>query len=69
MAYEFPESKLPPVFEPHPRIAPIIIHTPDPAKPVPPMAKDKFVPVPVTKPPASPVKPSEAPVEKPHKTK
>jgi len=67
MSYEFPESKLPPVFEPHPRIAPIIIHMPEPAIPVSPMAKSG--PATVIKPPAMPVKPIEAPVEKPHKAK
>jgi hypothetical protein len=71
MAYDFSEPKLPPVSEPAPRISPIIIHTPAPAKPVPPpgMAKDKFVPATVIKPPAMPVKPIEAPVENSHKAK
>ena len=65
--YEYSEPKLPPVFEPHPRIAPIIIQMPAPAKPVSPMAKSG--PATVIKPPAMPVKPIEAPVENPHKAK
>jgi hypothetical protein len=63
--YEYSEPKLPPVFEPHPPIPPISIHTPAPAKPVSPMAKSG--PATVIKPPAMPVKPIEAPVENPHK--
>lgn len=71
MYYDPPEPKLPPVFEPHPRIAPITIQMSAPAEPVPPpgMAKDKFVPATVIKPPAISVKPIEVPVENPHKAK